>query len=120
MPWTYSEQLLYGLMIGNKIREFEFYGYEIQAELADKDFKPPDPIDGHLPDIVATLETETIIVAVETPSSLADIDSIKSRYLVLANQLDTKFQVVVPKGELRQLQKEVKGWGVKVDQWTEV
>ncbi|MFC2076165.1 hypothetical protein ACFLT7_03685 [candidate division KSB1 bacterium] len=120
MPWSYSEQLLYGLMMSSKLREFEFYDYKVQAELPDKDYKPPKPIDGQVPDIVATLKDETIIVAVETPTSLADLDSIKTRYLVLANQPGTQFQVVLPKGELGPLQKAAKTWGVKVDQWTEV
>jgi hypothetical protein len=120
MPWSYSEQLLYGLLISSKIREFEFFGYDIQAELPDKDYKQPKPIDGQAPDIVATLKNETILVAVETPSSLEDLDSIKDRYLVLANQPDAQFQVVLPKGELGPLQKAAKEWGVKVDQWTEV
>ena len=120
MPWSYSEQLLYGLLIGTKIKELEFFGYKIQAEFPERGYKAPAAIDGQVPDIVATHKGEKIIVAVETPSSLDDFDKIKTRYLVLAKQPKTLFQVVIPKGNLERLNSAAKKWDVKVDKWTEV
>ena len=110
-----TQQSYHDEMVQEMVCEFERRRMHVDACLEGRRGGPPDPVDGRVPDLVATSAFKRIILEVETPETLSD-EKTRDQMKAFSGIDGVEFHVAVPSGCVKAMKDKAKEWGIQIDE----
>jgi len=109
-------RVLHNRLILALVEEYEKNGCYVKADHISHPHGKPDPVNGHIPDIVVYSNGKIIIIAeAETCDTISDISTLEQWQAF--SRSSYQFHVIVPEECLEAAKRQATLWSISVNKW---